>query len=337
MIKSIVFFFIFIIVALFSAYNFNNSYISKSVENNILKTFAIEKLKNEIYYFPAKKFSHSEVVYQPLKRFDLIFVGHDVNSSAADFDILQNTSALVPGRYTHVLAYMGKDANGFAYAVEMNADANQTFSVDLNGLDIGGKLYLYCLGKDFSNTPCPDDDYYYGMKIYDYMWAKQLRSDLREQLLKYEDKLITTIKKDLIKGYPFQIPFDLTMKTYVNKKAVLIEDGRQNGADCVSYFVSLFEEIAQVCPKDIRISASGLTLYYLYDSLGQKAKLPAKYEPKQNTDIYLSKILGDMNYTLINNQPRVTICPDNKIVTGVPTPDLLFNSPDMIKVKEVSR
>ena len=144
MIKSIVLLFSIIIVTLFSAYNFNNDSISRFTENNIFQTFAIEKLKNETYYFPAKKFKNSDVLYQPIERFDLIFVGHDVNMSTSDFDKFQNASALVPGRYTHVLTYIGKDVNGFAYAVEMNADENQTFSMDFDGLQIGGKLYLYC-------------------------------------------------------------------------------------------------------------------------------------------------------------------------------------------------
>ncbi len=337
MIKSIVLLFSIIIVTLFSAYNFNNDNISRFAENNILKTFSIEKLKNEIYYFPAKKFKNSEVVYQPIERFDLIFVGHDVNMTTSDFDRFQNASALVPGRYTHVLAYIGKDANGFAYAVEMNADENQTFSINIDGLQIGGKLYLYCLGDDFGNTLCPNDNYSFGMKIYDYKWAKQLRPGLKKQLLKYEDQLITRIKEDLINGYPFQMPLDYTMGTYLSKKVSLTEDGHQNGADCVSYFVSLFEEVAKVCPKDIRIDAFTLTSYYINDPVGQRAKVPAKYDPKYNEDIYITNILGDRGYILLDNKPRQTLCSDNKVVMGVPTPDLLFNSPDMIKIKSVSR
>ena len=337
MIKSIVLLFSIIIVTLFSAYNFNNDSISRFAENNILQTFAIEKLKNEIYYFPAKKFKNSDVVYQPIERFDLIFVGHDVNMSTSDFDKFQNASALVPGRYTHVLTYIGKDVNGFAYAVEMNADENQTFSMNVDGLQIGGELYLYCLGNDFGNNLCPNENYSYGMKVYDYQWAKQLRPDLKKQLLKYEDRLISTIKEDLLKGYPFQMPFNYTMGTYMSKRVSLVEDGRQNGADCVSYFVSLFEEVAKVCPKDIRIDASSLRSYYLNDPMGQKAKVPAKYDPKSKEDIYITKILGDKGYVLLDNKPRQTLCSDNKVVIGVPTPDLLFNSPDMVNIKSVSR
>ena len=334
MIKSIVFLFSVIIVTLFSAYNLNYSdKIDRFLENDILKTFAIEKLKNEIYYFPAKKFKDSAVIYQPIEQFDLIFVGHDINISTSYFNKFQNAAALVPGRYTHVLAYIGKDAEGFAYAIEMNADENQTFSMNVDGLQIGGKLYLYCLGNDFGNNLCPHDSYSYGMKVYDYQWAKQLRPDLKKQLLKHEGQLISTIKEDLIKGYPFQIPFNYTMGTYMSKRVSLIEDGHQNGADCVSYFVSLFEEVAKVCPKNIRMDASSLTSYYLNDPMGQKAKVPAKYDPKSKEDIYIANLLEDKGYVLLDNKPRQTFCSDNKVVIGVPTPDLLFNSPDMVNIK----
>lgn len=337
MIKNILLLFSIVIVTLFSAYNFNNDIMSRFTENNILKTLAIEKLKNEIYYFPAKKFKNSTVVYQPIERFDLIFVGHDVNMSTSSLNQFQNASAIVPGRYTHVLTYIGKDANGFAYAIEMNADENQTFSMNIDGLEIGGKLHLFCLGNDYGTNLCPNDSYRYGMKIYDYMWAKKLDPKLKKQLLKYEDHLIATIKEDLIKGYPFQIPLDYTMASYISKRVSLIEDGRQNGADCVSYFVSLFEEIANVCPKDIRIDATSLTSYYLNDPMGQKARVPEKYATQHNEDINITKILRDKEYVLLDNNPRQTLCSDKKVVIGIPTPDLLFNSPDMAQIKFVSR
>ncbi len=332
--KKLVSLFSFIVIFVFATYN-SNSYTSLNEfkENNILNSYAIEKLKNDIYYFPAKKFSSASVVYQPLEQFDLIFVGHDINISSENFDIFQNTSALVPGRYTHVLAYIGKDVNGFAYAVEMNADQNQTFSIDFDGLNIGGEFQLFCLGNDFGVNSCPNDTYSYGMKSYDYMWAKQLKPKLKKQLLMYKHQLIVTMKKDLIGKYPFQLPFDIDLGTPLRKIAPFIEDGHHNGADCVSYFVSLFEEVAKVCPDEIRIDASSLRSYYLNDPIGKQALLPAKYNPASDENIYVRELLGDLGYSFVDNNPRQTLCPDGKIVTGIPTPDLLFNSPSMVEIK----
>ena len=330
--KKKVFLFSFMVILLFATYN-SNSLNEFNRQKNILTSYAIEKLNNDVYYFPGKKFSSSDIVYQPLERFDLIFVGHDINISSKYFDIFQNTSALVPGRYTHVLAYIGKDTDGFAYAIEMNADKNQTFSIDFNGLHIGGGLHLFCLGNDFGINMCPNDTYSYGMKTYDYMWAKRLKPKLKKQLLMYEDQLLTVMQEDLVKIYPFQLPFDLSLETPLNKIAPLIEDGHQNGSDCVSYFISLFEEVAKVCFDDIRIDASKLKSYYLHDPIGKQAILPAKYNPLSHKDIYVRELLGELGYSFVDNPPRQTLCSDGKIVTGISTPDLLFNSPSMVDIK----
>lgn len=336
--KKLVFLFSFIVILVFATYNSSShNGLNEFKENNILNSYAIEKLKNDIYYFPAKKFSNSNIVYQPLEQFDLIFVGHDINMSSNHFDTFQNTSAVVPGRYSHVLAYIGKDVNGFAYAVEMNADKNQTFSIDFNGLNIGGEFQLFCLGNDFSVNSCPNDTYSYGMKSYNYMWAKRLNPKLKQQLLMYKDQLIATMKEDLIRKYPFQLPFDLDLRTPLNKNLPLIEDGHQNGADCVSYFVSLFEEVAKVCFDEIRIDASSLRSYYLNDPIGRQALLPAKYNPTSDEDIYIKELLGDLGYSFVDNNPRQTLCPDGKIVTGVPTPNLLFNSPSIVEINSLKK
>ncbi len=316
----------------FAFYSFNGS-----EKNTSLNSCIIDKLKNDIYYFPAKKSSSGDVAYQPLERFDLIFVGHDIDTSSKLVDIFQNTSALVPGRYTHVLAYIGKDDNGLAYAIEMNADKNQTFSMDYNGLHIGGGLHIFCLGYDFSINTCPNDTYTYGMKSYDYMWAKSLNLKLKKQLLMHEEKLIATIKEDIIRKYPFQLPFDLDMSTPLSKEAPLIDDGHQNGADCVSYFVSLFEEVAKVCPVDVRIDASGLMAYYLHDPIGKQALLPAKYNFTSEKDMYIRELFGDLGFSFVDNKPRKTLCADAKTVTGVSTPDLLFNSQSMVEIKTINK
>ena len=304
---------------------------------NILKNSSIEKLKNEIYYFPAKKTSSSVVVYQPLEQFDLIFTGHDVNTSIKNFDLYQNTSALIPGKYTHTMMYMGKDSNGYAYAVEMNADKDKTFSMDFHGMYIGGGFHLICLGSDYGKYSCPDDDDTYGLETYDYNWAKRLNPKLKNQLLLHKDQLLKIIKKDLVNTYPFQIPFDLTMMTAINKVTHLIEDEHVNGSDCVSYFVSLFEEVAHVCFEDIRIDAPTLQAYYLNDPLGQRAVLPAKYNPTSDKDILVKDLLGNMGFSFADQEARKTSCPDGRRVKGVPTPNLLFNSADMENIDPIQK
>lgn len=160
----------------------------------------------------------------------MIFVGHDINESLRD-DNLLNLSYAIPGKYTHVLSYVGKDAHGFAYAVEMNADKNQTFNIDLNGFSVGGEFYLYCLGSDFAKKSCPSHHHIYGMNTYDYMLAKRLNPVLKKGLMRYEEQLIKTMENDLRKGYAFQVPVEIDLETPFRKVIPLIEDGRKNGAD----------------------------------------------------------------------------------------------------------
>jgi len=252
-----------------------------------------------------------------LKRFDLIFVGHDFNSSAS------------------FLTYLGKDSQGFAYAAEMNGDESQNFSVGIEGIRAGGRLFVYCLGSDFGDKMCPKDEYVHGIETYDYMWAKRLQPELKEKLMKNENRLISTIKEDLISAYPTQLPFCIGLDTAFTKVIPLVDDGRQNGADCTAYFVSLFEEVAEVCLDEIRIDAETLESYYLYDPIGQKAKLPAQYNPFSIADIYFSELLSEYGYTFVDNEPRQTSCPDDRVVTCVPTPDLIFDSPSMVEIEPI--
>ncbi len=133
---------------------FNRGSGSPELEKNLMLP-DINSLENETYYFPSKGFSHKPVEYQPLERFDLIFSGHDVNINSSNYDKIQNLSVLTPGRFTHVLAYIGKDKGGLAYAVEMNVDKNQDFKLGGVGLKVGGRCYVYCLGSDFDNKSGP--------------------------------------------------------------------------------------------------------------------------------------------------------------------------------------
>ncbi len=285
-------------------------------------------LKDEFYYFSAKKPDSLHVEYQPLKRFDLIFVGHSLDINSTKYNKLQNLSALIPGTYTHVLAYIGKDSNGFAYAVEMNADKEQSFTIDNEGVKLGGKLYFYCLGSDFGKKNCPNDNYIHGMKSYDYMWAKRPKFDLK----KYEKELLVTIQNDLKEEHPFQIPLDLSLKTQDTKLVTIVDDGRKNGSSCAEYFVSLFEEVADVCLNDVRIDAKTLKNYYINDEIGKRAVVPVKYSVFFKRTIYLKETFDKLGYDIQDNKPRDTKC---KQKVGIVTPDLLFRSGSMRDIKPI--
>lgn len=306
--------------------------LEKPLQENGTSHPDISQLSNEIYYFPVQDDNQAEALFQPLQRFDLVFAGHNVDLQAAGFDKVQNLAALTPGKYTHVFAYMGKDENGLAYGVEMNVDKRQDFRLVMNGLKVSGKFYLHCLGSDFNNNSCPASSFLYGLNSYDYMTAKRLKPELHQKLLKHESQLMKTMAEDLEQGYPFQVPLAIDLKNITRKTVYLLDDGRKNGADCSSYFVSLFEEVADVCIEGARLQATDLSDYFLNDRLGRRAVIPAQYNPVLKQTVTLSSVLGEMGYALKNNSPRPSRCSGQQSVLGIPTPDALFNSPSLVSI-----
>ena len=298
-------------------------------QEHIEKSYAIEYLKKEIYYFPAKQESNDTLVYQPLHPFDFIFVGHDFNSSDALL------AYATPGHFTHMLMYLGKDDAGFAYGVEMNGEPEDSYHIDMHGLNLDGRLYVYCLGNDYGEKECPRDLYHHGLETYDYMWAKRLEPSLHEQLLSHQEEIITTIKQDLINAYPTQLPFYIGWDTPLTKVLPLIDDGRFNGADCTAYFISLLEEKAKICLNDVRIDAAELEYYFIYDPIGQQATIPAQYNPFSKEDLPMSFLFTQMGYS-ITDISRQTECSNHKTVTGIPIPDKVFHSLDLTEIEPVS-
>ncbi|MCH9740673.1 MAG: hypothetical protein K0U38_07545, partial [Epsilonproteobacteria bacterium] len=67
------------------------------------------------------------------------------------------------------------------------------------------------------------------------------------------------------------------------------------------------------------------------------AILPAKYNFVSHETVSFRKILSELEYQIIDNPPRETECADKRVVQGVPTPDLLFNSPSLIEIDGLHR
>jgi len=316
--------------ALFTACGSGNAAKENSARvsyEDIIYNHRIDLLKNEPYYFPSNLPGSETIVSLPLKRFDLIFVGH--YQLDPENDLTQIVSMLIPGLYTHVLMYLGKDSDGYAYAVEMNGDEDIDFSVDLSGFHMNGRLYVYCLGSDYTKE-CPRDEYARGIETYDFMWPKRVEPGLHQRLMGYEKELVATIKGDIQNAFPFQIPLGLDL---FGKNIILVNDGRDNGADCSSYITSLFESFASVCLDDVTMQADAFTDYYFNDPKGQKAYLPAEYNPFGTEDIYVSDFLTDYGFHIVNGTPRQTKCPDGRIEVGIPTPQKLFDSPSMVEIE----
>lgn len=297
-------------------------------QQDIMENLSIEKLRDEPFYLTVNLKDGNTTYYQQLKRFDMIFVGHDTSDNPYTLDV----SSAIPGEYTHILTYLGKDSEGFAYAFEMNTDANQSFAFTPSGAAVGGKLYVYCIGSDFGERACPVDDHIYGLETYDYMLAKRLSPSLYAALMAHETQLVETIKSDARRSLPFQLPFRLDALTLLSKQIVLVDDGRENGADCTAYIMSLFEEIAGVCPSNVRIHAAELTDYYVNDPYGRLAWIPEDYNVFSEGDLYLHDLLTQEGFSIADNTARQSECDDGRILQGIPTPQKVFESSDLVDI-----
>lgn len=295
------------------------------LQKRIVYGHEVELLYDETWYFPAKRPGDTASTVLPLNRFDLIFGGYDTRTRSDT-----TYERIIPGDYSHMLTYLGKDANGFAYGIEMNTDEDRTYSMGLNGLQVKGQLYLYCLGSDFNEKPCPADLYFFGIERYDFLSAKTLIPDLKTTLMAHESELLATIKQDLDMGFPFQLPFKVTLETAFTREIHLLEDGRRHGTDCVDYIVSLFEEKAGVCMDDIRISADEITSYFLNDPEGKTVLLPAEYNPFSQDDRLISDMLTEDGYSIVDNPPRQATCPEGRVVSGIAIPSQVYNSSSLI-------
>lgn len=113
-------------------------------------------LRDQTYYFPANYALNDKTVFLPLRRWDLIFTGDHINQIDDTLD-RENINYVIPGPFNHVMVYMGKDAKGLAYAIELN----------ISSLEEGGGLSLICLGSDFGILRHPDTQYIHDKRILD--------------------------------------------------------------------------------------------------------------------------------------------------------------------------
>ena len=296
----------------------------KVTYDDIVHKYQIDRLQNEVYLFPANTPDNEKVAIQPLKQFDMIFVGYESGNNNSSNRFI---SELIPGTYIHMLMYIGKDSDGYAYGIEMNTEENAAVKFEDDELATKGKVYIYCIGSDYSKE-CPVSDNNRTLNRYDYMWAKTLNPKLKERLDTHQKAILQTIESDLKNKYPYQIP--LTINTF-DKIITLVNDGRVKGADCASYISLLFEEDAGICMDDIQLKADALTDYYTSDPIGKTVYLPAEDNP-YGIDIYLSDLLTAYSFKIKNNTPRKTSCSDGRQVIGIPTPQKIFDSPSLDEI-----
>ena len=300
----------------------------ESLQDRVLRTAAVDTLADEPYLFPANDETDEPTVYLPLRKWDLVFVGSVADGAdVPEFRVV--TSRLIPGKFDHILVYMGKDAEGFAYMAELNVN---DIHLDDNGeAVIDGGLWLLCVGTDRgeqvhgSGAPVLDRNYYA------VRWAKTFREDVRAAILAHDQELTARVQQDMRDSFPYQLEFDARLAIELieggftlEAQLVLVDDGLENGAGCSDYWINLFEEYAGVCLKGARMTADEILAYYRTDPEGQAAFIPADLNPLGDEPLAMSDAL-DMGIDLTNDAPHRFVC-DGTEESGLVVPIRVIES-----------
>jgi len=269
---------------------------------------------------PANENEEDETVYLPLKKWDPIFVGvmKPGLEVGEDPDML---SKFIPGKYDHILVYVGKDMAGFAYAVELNTD--MVYLEGMTPVVLGGMRFL-CLGKDFGKELHTSGRHVADRDMYGIRWAKTFRPENRDKLEAADESLVAAIMEDMSAAFPYQLEFVPPMNPFIDRGILLVDDGRRKGAGCADYWTSLFEEFAGICMKGTRISATELTDYYRNDPTGKTVSVPEHLNPLGKGDLRLAALFA-LGFSIVEDEPHRFLC-DGSEERGLVIPDRIARS-----------
>lgn len=251
-----------------------------------------------------------------IKPFDFIFVGgFPDNLDTPDFDESE-TNLAIPGKYTHLIVYLGRASDGTPYAAEMTTTLEE-------------RKYHFRLIKlsDFM------DDYDSGrfdlpivsVNLYKYknVDVKRLKPDDFNNVMSNKELILTQIYEDIknMLTYEFQFFWSQDMS---DKNIYLIDDGVNGGIACTDYWLYLFEDIGGVCIKGSRADKTELIDYFTNDTVGKTVKIPSTLNPFP-FDLFIKDIVGFLGFEIHNPEPHFFSC-DSSYEAGISTPTKLYFS-----------
>jgi hypothetical protein len=207
---------------------------------------------------------------------------------------------------------MGKDTNGLAYAIELNALS----------LEQGGTMALICLGSDFGILRHPATSRIHDKRRMKNRWAMRLVSSALEQVRSNEDLLLSVLHNDLISGFPYEIEVQHSGNLW-DPNIYFVDDGFEGGASCSDYWTTLFELYADLCMKHIRMGVDELVNYFQNDPQGRLAYAPLSMSPFP-IQILIRQLL-DMGFQAVSDAPHFYPC-DGTEETGLVLPYLIMQS-----------
>ena len=297
-----------------------------TLQDRILAESAIDELSDKVYLFPANNESNSPAVYLPIRKWDLLFFG-DVQpgETVPDPEI---SNLFIPGRYNHMMAYVGKDADGYAYAAELNISnirlVNDSIATD-------GHISLLCIGTDYDSDTHPSGRYTNDRNHYRIRSAKAFIPSIHEQLMLHDDEMVQRLMADLRAQYPYQLQLAVSLTAVLAGKRdlQLVDDGFAGGSSCAEYWVELFETYAKVCIKNSRMDAADLLAYFRNSPEGRAAYLPARYNPLGTGNVPIGQMIANGVFIIHNPPPHIYACDGTK-ETGIVIGDPVMRSPLLV-------
>lgn len=284
-------------------------------------TFSLADLADETYLFPAVDEESNAITPLPLQRWDFIFVGDREDIPISPGDESQHSN-LIPGRYNHLMIYLGRDKEGIPYAMEM------TTFFDPDGYDLRPvRLPEYQL-FDNNSEALPLPVVSKSLWSHATRWAMRLTEENLVALQQKEPELIASLEKDWLFRINYQMEYEWS-GDFKDTTVYLVDDGVERGAGCTDYWLSLLETHAGVCIKGSRMSAEEIEDYFRSDHLGREAIIPEELNPFPFS-LYVRDLFS-MGFKLVNPEPHLFSC-DGSSETGISIPGMLLHSPQLEEI-----
>lgn len=284
-----------------------SSAVAQLTPDEIIADARIDVLKDEPYFHLVRADPLRGETYLELRKWDMVFTGPLPGFGS-------NINNIIPGRYDHSLAYVGKDSSGYAYFVELNVNS----LTDLEGIRI------FSPGTDFGDVKHSSGARFWSDFPTEYRWAKTFHEDVRAQLLANDVQLTKRVITDLRNHLPYQMPASLGDISLGSRTILLADDGLDRGAGCTDYWTILFEEYAGTCFYGVRFSAEDFIDYVLNDPAGQLAYIPDEVNPLPWR--LSGRELLRLGFTVQEDAPHAFLC-GGEPESGLVLADLLIDNP----------
>ncbi|NPA94844.1 MAG: hypothetical protein GXO58_05390 [Thermodesulfobacteria bacterium] len=287
-------------------------HIGKKAFDNLGK-----EITEEPYLFLSASGSSEPARQLVIHSWDLIFLG-DKAESPLEKGEESSLDLFAPGKFRHVMMYLGRDAWG------------RPVALDFAGLD---GLVLFRLPESiYETTPfVKGSSQEYDLFAYKNRTAKRLNPQDLQRVEESRRKLMRQIELDLEAGLPYQVECYWSGNLW-DKSIHLVDDGRANGVSCTDYLLGLLEDNATVCIHGSRMNAVAIEDYIFSHPEVLHAKIPSKWNPFPcEVSIY---DIFEMGFYLVDPPPHIFRC-DGTTETGVPVPSSLAQSPQLDSITPV--